>query len=629
MARNPKIFLVILLTLGLLDFMGNSSVLMAQSLSHWTHLIGSDKGPDIPFNTATGCTICHDKGFPRWNVGDEDDPDYRQIFKDRRLFGKTRVCDPCHSPGGPYDGVNDPVIGAKANWEDGVYNSKFGVLSFWHPYTEYRHDDVVKYRSSGVTRAYICITDANKPFTSGASPNKNNWQVMNPWKPETYYVPGDFVVYNYKVYRCIGDDGDDSFTSGTSPNPNNWRLVGHGIEALQKGKEKWCAGCHDRQLSQPKSNAKIKEVSAPSVIADNTTYGFYVSGHGRKGIDKECLDCHNSTYLHIDGDHRTYTASLDNYKEGYRLRLGMAIPRDNEGKDEAFELCTAECHSSDKIFSPYYYYDTDFRDDGPSKSQLHFEHLKVDASDDTTFKWWDSDWDWDPSIDFEYRWDTIDSVTSCPACHNVHGSSRPRMFRDGELISTPGTTDKVPAFDFKWLDISLEETDVYADSVFGYIESGRYGINSHKLCDASTCHDTTSKYKRDPGGPENIEELVLWMTDPNNDDARIYYSVSPGQQVRFHMSFRINAPPPPTGQDEYYLKLVESGVYGTGWELRMYTKTHVAPDNNYHWDVVKTIPLDATPGSYAQYRINLKMGDEMGGTLLDEHRERFRFNIVE
>ncbi len=39
-------------------------------------------------------------------------------------LAETDVCDACHSPAGPFDGVNDPVIGAKANWEAGVYDGK-------------------------------------------------------------------------------------------------------------------------------------------------------------------------------------------------------------------------------------------------------------------------------------------------------------------------------------------------------------------------------------------------------------------------------------------------------------------------------------------------------------------------
>ncbi len=38
-------------------------------------------------------------------------------------LAETDICNTCHSPGGSYDGVNDPVIGAKANWMTGVYDT--------------------------------------------------------------------------------------------------------------------------------------------------------------------------------------------------------------------------------------------------------------------------------------------------------------------------------------------------------------------------------------------------------------------------------------------------------------------------------------------------------------------------
>jgi len=36
---------------------------------------------------------------------------------------ETDVCDACHSPDGPFDGVDDPEFGARANWLDGVYEA--------------------------------------------------------------------------------------------------------------------------------------------------------------------------------------------------------------------------------------------------------------------------------------------------------------------------------------------------------------------------------------------------------------------------------------------------------------------------------------------------------------------------
>ncbi len=73
--------------------------------SHAIHISGNSKGP----SPSLVCTNCHvDSDFPRFEGGND--------------LSSTQVCNNCHSPGGAYDGVNDPVFGAKANWDTGIYN---------------------------------------------------------------------------------------------------------------------------------------------------------------------------------------------------------------------------------------------------------------------------------------------------------------------------------------------------------------------------------------------------------------------------------------------------------------------------------------------------------------------------
>jgi len=43
------------------------------------------------------------------------------VFADVQDLANTNVCDTCHSPGGVYNGVNDPNIGAKDNWANGIF----------------------------------------------------------------------------------------------------------------------------------------------------------------------------------------------------------------------------------------------------------------------------------------------------------------------------------------------------------------------------------------------------------------------------------------------------------------------------------------------------------------------------
>ncbi|UCH79881.1 MAG: SBBP repeat-containing protein, partial [Nitrospiraceae bacterium] len=77
----------------------------AAGQSHDTHL-NSIKGPGLDCETG-----CHGASSP-------------PLFADGNDLTNTTVCDNCHSPGGTFDGVNDPQTGAKSNWTDGVYNGK-------------------------------------------------------------------------------------------------------------------------------------------------------------------------------------------------------------------------------------------------------------------------------------------------------------------------------------------------------------------------------------------------------------------------------------------------------------------------------------------------------------------------
>ena len=85
--------------------------------SHATHTISNTMGPDPPMD----CEACHDpNNFPFFGTGGAPE-----------TLAETTVCDPCHSEGGVYNGVNDDPntgsIGAKDNW-DAVYDPNTGDL---------------------------------------------------------------------------------------------------------------------------------------------------------------------------------------------------------------------------------------------------------------------------------------------------------------------------------------------------------------------------------------------------------------------------------------------------------------------------------------------------------------------
>ncbi|MCU7918263.1 MAG: hypothetical protein KZQ95_07870 [Candidatus Thiodiazotropha sp. (ex Epidulcina cf. delphinae)] len=373
--------------------------------AHKTH-VHDAKGPHLD------CTDCHADPL-------QFDP---TIFADGLDFQNTTVCDSCHSPGGDYDGIADPVIGAKSNWTEGVYEN----------------------------------------------------------------------------------------------------------DQLKAGKEKWCVGCHDDAPSL------IANVSAPNIAGDEDAvtpygagWGFYKTGHGLpssevypssggKGAGRECLDCHDAGMSHIDGDARTYAADGDyltwdpasaGYQNGYRLKdiaggyegkYPMHIPRTGHvfppgfRESQEFALCFS-CHDENNLYNggdpvTGEGATTNFRNnlDGTWTS-LH--NLHTDGRNGPfgpTTPQYDSDFD-----------GVAESRISCPACHNVHGSPSPAMVRHGELISTPGTTDKVPSLDFQY---TPEGTyPVLGDSTGGktrFIGGGPGNPAKNGVC--NMCHNDQTIYTRSP-----------------------------------------------------------------------------------------------------------------------------------
>ncbi len=82
--------------------------------SHSTH---TENDADDLIGPNISCETCHDTtDFPSFKTGTDTNGNGKIDLTE------TDVCDNCHSPGGLFDGVNDPVIGAKNNWSNGIYN---------------------------------------------------------------------------------------------------------------------------------------------------------------------------------------------------------------------------------------------------------------------------------------------------------------------------------------------------------------------------------------------------------------------------------------------------------------------------------------------------------------------------
>ena len=178
--------------------------------------------------------------------------------------------------------------------------------------------------------------------------------------------------------------------------------------------EDWCAGCHDD------APCTIYGVSAPNVMGDSgQNYGYEISGHGRPSAEPEfpdglkCEHCHDLTLRHFDAEPRTYMAWRGNYKEGYRLKKNMIVPRPGaEIEDGTFELCTS-CHDYTVLTSTTNFRSVPMESTNPcshpgiNERNWHNYHL----AEGTTYRCGDSDFDGE-----------VDSFTTCILCHNVHGS---------------------------------------------------------------------------------------------------------------------------------------------------------------------------------------------------------------
>ncbi len=224
---------------------------------------------------------------------------------------------------------------------------------------------------------------------------------------------------------------------------NNFTNGVYNGSSLKVGKEKWCATCHDEVPSV------IQSVSAPNVTGDEAGsyaygagWGFYKTGHGlpssqkysssggvTAGAGKECLDCHDSSAAHIDGSVRTFGNSCtpDEYRQGYRLKLvdnqnPMLVPwpQNTNNSTDNYRLCNS-CHSfaSNNPFTSASTANTNLVTDGVNRHEYHLAQ--------NSYRY-NADWG-----------GSCSSRITCVACHNVHGSTRLAMVRDGKLGgSEPG-----------------------------------------------------------------------------------------------------------------------------------------------------------------------------------------------
>lgn len=161
-----------------------------------------------------------------------------KIFKDGNLLETTTVCNNCHSPEGPYDGVNDPVIGAKNNFRNSDISSNVYAGQNLKPGKEKWcvgcHDG-----------------DSNDPSSLPANSKQNGKGVFAP------NVAGDGKKYGYWV-------------------------SGHGRPSANKN----CPECHDLSKTHIDSMARTYDVDEKVAFkALTVAQSAYVNGYRLRSGD--------------------------------------------------------------------------------------------------------------------------------------------------------------------------------------------------------------------------------------------------------------------------------------------------------------------------------------------------------
>ena len=355
---------------------------------HNTHL-NAARGPEL----GSDCSACH-TGSPAYNNVQQSS------------------CVPCHSQGGFYDGVFDATIGATENW-DNSGSPASATVSFIYSNGSLKPgkerwcggchdedpagvliDDFEGYSDQVALRnEWKAKVDAKKPvlqLTGGVKgsqamrinlawekSNKKRGKIKREFSP---YIDltgtGSLRLYiktakkkNLKAIKVrLHKDGGGIATAKVPKQllkDKRWELVS--IPRADFDDDTWgkvtavefTIAEKDPTILTKKAKVELDDLRAVpmaddlprNIIGDNTTYGYYVTGHGTFA---NCTRCHDSEKDHIDDDNTrrsvfAYITRIDN-PTGFRFyddpTKQMQLPYNvyEPGSTGAFAMCYA-CHN--------------------------------------------------------------------------------------------------------------------------------------------------------------------------------------------------------------------------------------------------------------------------------------------
>jgi len=204
--------------------------------AHFTHF-NDPKGPMLGINSCT------------YNLGGCHYPGNFTLFgSEHAPLSTTTICNPCHSKGGYYDGVDDLTTGAKHNWINAIYKAPV-VPGEWPS----------ELQEGKENWCLGCHDDAPATIKSVPAPS----------------VSGNSVTYGYNV-TGHGIYGDPAITC-LGPLP---------------------FGCHDAQIRHTDGNAQTYAASQSNYKSGyRLAEGMSIPRYGQYGplAFKLCFSCHEST----------------------------------------------------------------------------------------------------------------------------------------------------------------------------------------------------------------------------------------------------------------------------------------------------------------------------------------------
>jgi len=259
-----------------------------QTHSTHTELDADDlKGPGIT------CADCHDvDNFPYFKSGADSNGD--GLFS----LSETDVCNTCHSDGGAFDGVNDASLGAKANWQAGVYDGPV-LKAGKEKWCVGCHDDAPansKADGTGVSARNVNGDNVNYGYYGTGHGNDVRMDCLQCHSSQMRHID--------HVYASTLD------VINTTSNPTNYRFYqGKDLQLPFVQKTDYysdfalCLSCHQWNPYIGGSNF---------VVGDISIYGGNLALHVTHSSYTSCIFCHDphgTPYTRMLGPAETWTDS--------------------------------------------------------------------------------------------------------------------------------------------------------------------------------------------------------------------------------------------------------------------------------------------------------------------------------